>query len=241
MPERTFPVLRDEYVRLRRALIERAYGTANRQRNASVADEYHKVIYNLGHSGGAWEDTRFLGIRVLKNPFDLWAYQEILTEVRPDVLIETGTLEGGSAWYYAHLMDLLGHGRVITIDIVDRDDRPAHPRIKYISGSSIEPSVVAAVRREAGHASKVMVTLDSNHAADHVLQELQTYGPMVTTGSYCVVEDGNVNGHPVMPAHGPGPFEALTSFLRENRDFEVDRSREKYLVSFNPSGYLRRR
>ena len=86
-----------------------------------------------------------------------------------------------------------------------------------------------------------MVVLDSNHSRDHVLRELEVYGPLVTPGCYLVVEDTNVNGHPVLPDHGPGPMEAVEEFLATTDDFEVDRGRENRLLSFNPSGYLRRR
>ncbi len=86
-----------------------------------------------------------------------------------------------------------------------------------------------------------MVILDSDHSRDHVLRELELYSPLVTPGCYLVVEDTNVNGHPVSPEFGPGPMEAVEAFLETTNDFEVDRSREKLLLTFNPSGYLRRR
>ena len=86
-----------------------------------------------------------------------------------------------------------------------------------------------------------MVILDSDHSRDHVLRELELYAPLVTPGCYVVVEDTNVNGHPVVPRFGPGPMEAVQEYLATTDAFEVDRSREKLLLTFNPSGYLRRR
>ena len=85
-----------------------------------------------------------------------------------------------------------------------------------------------------------MVILDSDHSRDHVLRELELYAPFVTRGCYLVVEDTNVNGHPVVPGFGPGPMEAVTAFLRTAADFTVDHAREKFMLTFNPSGYLRR-
>ena len=85
-----------------------------------------------------------------------------------------------------------------------------------------------------------MVILDSDHSRDHVLAELRAYAPMVTTAQYLIVEDTNVNGNPVLPEFGPGPMEALDAFLAENDDFEPDDEREKFLLTFNPRGYLRR-
>jgi cephalosporin hydroxylase len=85
-----------------------------------------------------------------------------------------------------------------------------------------------------------LVILDSDHSRDHVLTELRTYSPLVTPGQYLIVEDTNVNGHPVLSEHGPGPAEALVEFLDETDGFEVDRAREKFGMTFNPGGYLRR-
>jgi cephalosporin hydroxylase len=96
------------------------------------------------------------------------------------------------------------------------------------------------VAERAAGAGRVLVVLDSDHSRDHVLAELRAYAPLVTPGSYLVVEDTNVNGHPVYEAFGPGPMEAVQDFLKERDDFEVDRSREKFLLTFNPGGWLRK-
>jgi cephalosporin hydroxylase len=95
--------------------------------------------------------------------------------------------------------------------------------------------------RAAAEGKPTMVVLDSDHSAAHVLAELRAYAPLVTPGCYLIVEDGNVNGHPVEPSFGPGPWEATKQFLAESNVFDVDREREKYLLTFNPTGYLRRR
>jgi cephalosporin hydroxylase len=206
----------------------------------TVAEQFHKLYYDLGEQGKTWMDTRWLGVPVGKIPFDLWIYQEILFETKPDLIIECGTSSGGSAYYLAGLMDLLGKGRIVTIDVVVCANLPAHPRIQYLTGSSISPEIVEMVKKNIQPGNSVMVILDSDHSAPHVLRELQIYSPLVTKGDYLIVEDSNLNGHPVWPAHGPGPMEAVQEFLATNNEFKIDKSREKFLVSFNPNGYLRR-
>jgi cephalosporin hydroxylase len=185
--------------------------------------------------------TWWRGHRVIKCPLDLWIYQEIIHELRPDLLIETGTMYGGSAYFLASIMDLAGTGEVLTIDRNEREGRPEHPRISYLTGSSSDPAIVAEATRRADGMQTVMVVLDSNHKAFHVLDELRAYNALVTPGSYLVVEDTNINGHPVEPTFGAGPMEALEEFLRENDDFEVDAEREKFLLTFNPRGWLRKK
>jgi cephalosporin hydroxylase len=183
-----------------------------------------------------------LGAPAQKCPLDLWIYQEILFETRPGLIVETGTAAGGSALFLASICDLLGHGHVVTIDVAE-GERPPHPRISYLHGSSTDPVIVAQVQRMAATADGVMVVLDSEHACEHVLAELEAYGPLVTPGCYLIVEDTNVNGHPVLAEHGPGPAEAVETFLANGAGalFDVDRDRERLLLSFNPGGYLRRR
>jgi cephalosporin hydroxylase len=172
----------------------------------------------------------------------LWIYQEIIHELRPDVIVETGTFNGGSALYMASLFDLLGGGRVITVDLDPQPNLPTHPRINYVRGlSSTSPEAVSKVKAMIGDDALVMVILDSDHSRDHVLDELRIYGQLVTPGQYLIVEDTNVNGHPVFPEFGPGPTEALDLYLKETDLFEIDPTREKFYMTFNPRGYLKRR
>jgi cephalosporin hydroxylase len=156
------------------------------------------------------------------------------------VVVECGTAGGGSAWYFAGLFDLIGNGRIVTVDVVDPGNRPEHERITYLSGSSIDPEVVEQVRSHIGADERVMVVLDSDHSMGHVLEELRAYQHLVSPGSYLIVEDSNINGHPVVPFCGPGPWEALEAFLRETDAFVRDKDREKFFLTFNPGGYLRR-
>lgn len=205
-----------------------------------VVKRFGQLFYYSGQTGGTWSDTHYMGVRLLKCPTDLWAYQEIVFETRPELIVEAGTAYGGSALYFAHLYDRLGVGRVLSVDIDPKPDLPRHERIAYLTGSSTSAEVVERVQREA-EGKRTMVVLDSDHSAAHVLKEMRLYSPLVSPGCYLIVEDTNINGHPSLPEHGPGPLEAVREFLKSDRHFEIDRSREKFLLTFNPSGYLRRR
>ncbi len=208
-----------------------------------TVDAFHKLFYYDGPDGvPVWATTTWLGVKCEKNPLDAWVCQEIFFETKPELIIETGVRFGGSILYWASLCVATGVGRVVGIDITMKDVHPTvpkHPRVKLITGASTSPSVVGMVRKLA-KGKRTMVVLDSDHTREHVLAELKAYGPLVTPGCYLVCEDGNVNGHPVRPDYGPGPGEALESFLSESSGWEVDRSREKLLMTFNPGGYLKR-
>ena len=207
-------------------------------RPAHIQAAFHKLFHKRGEE--TYQKTYWLGAHAQKCPLDMWIYQEILFETRPDVLIEAGTFKGGSAYYFASIFDLLKHGRVITIDIEEFPGRPVHDRITYLLGSSTSDQILAQVRSLIRPGETVMVSLDSDHHKNHVLNELRLYHSLVTPGNYLVVEDTHFNGHPILPKFGPGPTEAVEEFLRGNPDFQVDRSREKFGLTFNPGGYLKR-
>lgn len=198
---------------------------------------FHRRFYD----GLVWQTLSWCGHTVLKCPFDLWIYQEIIAELRPGLIVETGTYEGGSAMFMAHVCDMLGEGKVISIDPRPRAT-PDHPRIEYLKASSLD---VGALRRVADVASSVapahvLVILDANHSYSHVLHEVTAYAPFVTLGSYLIVEDTNINGRPVAVGFGPGPGEAADEFMSVRKDFVRDAHRERLLLSFNPGGYLKR-
>ncbi len=204
----------------------------------TISSQFHKLYY---HSPSRpWLNTRWLGIPVLKCPLDFWIYQEIIHEIKPDVIIECGTYKGGSALFFAALCEFMQHGRVITIDIQTDAQRPQHERITYLLGSTIAPEIVAQVRALLRPNESVMAVLDSDHSMSYVLQEMKIYNALVTPGSYLIVEDTSINGHPVAPQYGPGPMEAVQAFLKENDAFVVDKTREKFFMSFNPNGYLKK-
>lgn len=207
---------------------------------AEVVNRFHDLYFRRWITLGA--DTKNLswfGHHVVKCPLDLWLYQELLVRTRPDVVIETGTWCGGSALYLAMVLDHIGHGRVITVDIEAKPDRPEHPRIKYITGSSVDAAIIAEVRKATAN-DRAMVVLDSDHSAAHVYDEIIAYNSLVQVGDYLIVEDTNVNGHPVWPDFGPGPMEAVDKFLSENDEFVIDERCERFLMTLNPRGYLRR-
>jgi cephalosporin hydroxylase len=203
---------------------------------SELTDSFRELYYN----SRVFMHTYWLGVIVGKNPLDLWLYEEIIAEVRPDVIVECGTAFGGSALFFASICELIGNGRVISIDILSSETRPSHNRIEYLTGSSVSPEILAKVAESIGAEETVMVSLDSIHERDHVLQELRHYSRFVTPGSYLVAEDTMI-GHPTLPELLPGPMEAVEAFLHENEDFEADSQREKFFMSFNPGGWLRRK
>lgn len=202
--------------------------------NQFILDKFHKYYHGL------FQNTFWLGIPTLKCPLDLWVYQEIIYDLKPDIIIESGTYHGGSALFLATICDNLNHGLVLTIDINNDIDRMKHSRVVYLSGSSISKDTLKAIKSYIKDDDKVMVILDSEHNKDHVLSELWIYSEIVTKGSYLIVEDTNLNGHPVWPDFGPGPMEAVREFLMSTNNFTIDQTKEKYHLTFNPGGYLKR-
>ncbi len=215
--------------------IARVRGVASPSPKQIVINTFHSLYYRT-----ATQNTWYHGIQVLKCPLDLWVYQEILTETPVDLIVETGTHNGGSALYLAHICDRLDRGRIISVDIKDNSDRPMHPRIEYRIDSSTSAETFQAVQEAASEGQRTMFIFDSDHTREHVLGEMLLYADLVTPGSYMIVEDGNINGHPVYVDFGPGPQEAIEEFLPQRNDFTIDKSREKFLISMNPNGYLRR-
>jgi cephalosporin hydroxylase len=206
----------------------------------TIIENFHNLYYNGPEDKGQiFTRTYWMKVPCEKCPLDLWIYQEIISEIRPDLIIETGTRFGGSALFMAHILDILGKGEIITIDIDYMISRPIHPRVKYVHGSSSDTNLIESVLADR-HDEARMVVLDSDHSKAHVLQELHLLAPYVSVGSYLIVEDTNINGHPIFPTLGAGPYEAVEEFLETHKEFAVDEAREKFLMTFNPRGYLRR-
>jgi cephalosporin hydroxylase len=190
---------------------------------------------NFGH-------VTWLGHPIWQNILDLWVIQEAIAEIRPGLLIETGTNRGGSALFYGNLFDLLGHGRVITVDVTKMHDL-SHPRIEFLIGGSVDPAILERMRAAAADADgPVMVILDSDHARQHVAAELDAYAPLVTSGSLLLAQDGVIDTLPMLKADRPGPLPAIRRFLRAHPEFTLDgRMNERFLISHHPLGWLRRR
>ena len=195
----------------------------------------------------------WLGRPIIQFPQDIVAVQEIIWRARPDLIIETGVARGGSLMLSASMMELLGRGQVVGIDIDIRDDNrraieqhPLSSRIALIEGSSTDADVVRRVQQAAASSTTVLVLLDSNHTHEHVLRELELYSPLVDIGSYIVVFDTVIE---MMPAdsfpdrpwgRGNNPATAVRDFLARNDRFVVDRELEAGLViSVAPCGYLK--
>ena len=184
----------------------------------------------------------WLGHPIWQNILDLWTIQETIALVRPGLLIECGTNQGGSSLFFANLFDLMGEGEVVTVDIKRLHDL-SHPRVTYLIGSSTSEEVLEVVRRRAAACrGPVMVILDSDHRRDHVRRELEYYAPLVTPGSYCLVQDGVIDTLSVCGDGRPGPLPAIEDFLRSSDDFELDAERcERFLITHHPKGWLRRK
>jgi cephalosporin hydroxylase len=206
----------------------------------AIVDAFHRLYYDQRVEGRQTVLLSWFGHRILKCPFDIWTYQEIIHETKPELIVECGTRYGGGALYLASLLDLRGGpGEVLTIDITAMKHRPVHPRIRYVAGSTLDPAIVDQVRAAAA-GKRTMVILDSDHSAAQVAGELAIYPEFVSTGCYLIVDDANLGGHPVLPEHGPGPTEALDAWYPTQTQFVIDRSRERFMLSLNPRGFLKR-
>jgi cephalosporin hydroxylase len=196
----------------------------------------------------------WMGRPVIQYPQDIVAMQEIIWDIKPDLIIETGVAHGGSLILYASLLELIGKGEVLGIDIDIRthnreaiESHKMSKRIKLIQGSSISDEVIEKVKKEIKGKNTVMVLLDSNHTHDHVLAEMKLYSSFVTKGSYLVVFDTVVEDLPnenvVDRPWGKGnnPKTAVWEFLKRNDSFQIDTAiQNKLLITVAPDGYLKR-
>ena len=215
-----------------------------------VSNEFTEATIRSGYS----YNFSWMGRPIIQYPQDMIAMQEIIWEVKPDLIIETGIAHGGSLIYYASILELIGKGEVLGIDIdirehnrVEIEKHPMYKRIKMIQGSAISDGIIEQVKTYASGKQTVMVCLDSNHTHAHVLSELQLYSPFVTVGSYLVAFDTVVED---LPADlykdrpwtiGDNPKTAVKEFLKNSDRFVVDSMIDhKLLVSVAPSGYLKR-
>jgi len=184
----------------------------------------------------------WMGRRIQKNPLDLFIYSEIAYEIKPTVVIETGSLEGGSAIFWADMMKLIHgdeSGKVISIDV--NKPKETDRNVIFLTGDSLSTDIIPTLNRIIKPNDNVIVNLDSLHDMNHVYHEMIIYHNFVSPGSYMIIEDGIINGHPTHPEYGPGPYEACEAFLSEHPEFEVDHSRERFMITANPMGYLKRK
>jgi len=196
----------------------------------------------------------WLGRPIIQIPQDIVALQEIIWETKPDLIIETGIAHGGSLIFYASMLELIGRGEVLGIDVDIREHNKKEiekhkmaKRIKMIEGSSTDEKVVKEVEKIGKRHKKVMVCLDSLHTHKHVLKELNLYSKFVTKGSYLVVFDTIIEYFPKgffkdRPwDKGNNPATAVKAFLKKNKNFVIDKEIEnKLLITCAPGGYLKR-
>lgn len=208
-----------------------------RDENGPLLQSFAELFYT---SGCTWNTTQFLGVGTMKAPNDLWVYQDIIAKFKPKTIIETGTWAGASAMYFAVLMDLLGiDGEVRTVDYLDQR-LCAHPRVKFFLGRSTDPRVAEAVLKDITY--PLLISLDSDHTYDHVLEELRLYAPACRPHDWLVVEDTNVSwpeeeGRPA----DAGAAGATWRYINEHAgEWRQDILCERYLSGCHPGGWLQR-
>jgi len=236
--------MNDSYWERLRALRAGVRAFRRQHTRERVGRAYHMWYYD----SGLWQQTKWFGIPIQKLPFDLWNYQEILYELRPGLLIEFGSCYGGSALYFSHLLRSLGQPYcVLSVDVEPNriaERARQDPNIVFFHSSSSDPKVAEVITEQrANLPGPVFAILDSDHTKQHVLAEMELLRPLLKSGDYMVVEDSNINGHPVAFGWGEGPFEAIEEYMhRHPDDYSHDREREyRFAATFAPNGYLIRR
>ena len=222
------------------------------QRNDRLLSKAKNVLIKADRYRWLHQNS-WMGEPLLNLPQDMFALQEIIYKTRPDYIIETGVAWGGSLFFSASLLELIGGKKVIGIDIFIPNNLQSRlaknarlfSRIKLINGSSTDCDTIKQVKKIIGKSKKVMVILDSFHTHDHVLEELSSYAPFVGKGFYLICGDTIVESIPAQGhrprSWGPGnnPATALREFLKTNKRLSVDRDIDaKLLFTCHPGGYL---
>ena len=215
-------------------IAQQRFSEEEKAEHARIIQDFSHLYYEMKVQ--TWCNTKWRRVPIAKAPTDLWVYQELIEEIRPDLIIETGSLFGGSALYFRDILNtIFPGGHVISIDITHEHlfgKVKEIPGIEFILGSSIDPMIVAQVTSYIARAfaQRVMVVLDSNHEKEHVLQELAMYAPLVTKGSALIVEDTNT----------AGPKEAVEEWEPLHPEFKMSVMCEKLMLTFNRGGYFER-
>jgi cephalosporin hydroxylase len=211
------------------------------QPTGSEGDEYHKWYYNTF----VWKKTTWMGITCWKSVSDMWNYQEILYDLQPSLVVEFGSNQGGSALFFAGVMRQIGKPfKVLSVDINHKPLDPAarrDPDVLFVESSSTSTAIAEQIRHlKDEYPGKIFAILDSDHSMQHVLAEMKLLRPLLSCGDYLLVEDSSLNGHPVLPGWGPGPYEALEAYEQEfPNDYTHDVAREtKFGFTFAPCGFL---
>lgn len=227
-----------------------------------IASEPNKNMKQIENASQIWlrahwenklsYEVNWMGIPVIQTAEDMIIMQEIIYDVRPDFIIETGIAHGGSLIYFASLLEILGKGRVIGIDIEIRkhnkillEKHPMVKRITSIEGDSTSKEIFEKIRNIIPEKSKILVILDSNHTRDHVLKELNLYSSLVSRGSYIIVEDTimpEVAGYKHAKDYysSDNTKQAINIFMKDNKKFIIDRTREKLGFTYFSGGFLKK-
>lgn len=193
------------------------------------------------HTDLLFDKVRWRGVPARKNVLDAWVYQDIIHEVQPEIVVEIGNARGGSTLYLADVLDLVGRGEVIAVDIDHSTFQARHPRISLVTGDSLSPETLGKVEALA-RGRQGLVIHDGDHSDAHVLGDLRAYARFVRVGSYFIVEDTVVDLFRAGDGLGSvgGPLGAVEQFVSEDPRFEIDPKREYFVLTFNPRGYLKR-
>jgi cephalosporin hydroxylase len=183
----------------------------------------------------------YRGIKAIKCPFDYVIYQMLIFELKPDLIIEIGTNKGGSALYFADMLDIIGSGEIHTIDILKDETAPivnANPRIKRFTDGYQNYDL-----READGYKKIMVIEDGSHTYEDTIAAIRKFGPLVTKDSYLIVEDGIITELHLEEKFNGGPLRAIDEFMNQNSDYTIDRRWCDMFgtnATFNVNGYLKK-
>ena len=193
------------------------------------------------HTDLLFEKISWMGVPARKMVLDAWLYQQIIHALRPEIIIEIGNAEGGSTLYLANLLDLVGSGDVIAVDIDHSQFRVRHPRITTVTGDSAAPETLARVEAMA-RGRQGLVIHDGDHNHEHVLADLRAYAKFIQPGGYLIVEDTVIDLFKAGDGLGSvnGPLGAVEQFVQEDPRFQIDSECEQFVLTFNPRGYLKR-
>jgi cephalosporin hydroxylase len=208
-------------------------------RPTPVPDDLRSAFTDAVWHNQPWRRTTWLGAPVRTAPTDLLAYQEIISRVRPEWVVDVGGSDPGRPTFLASICQLIGHGKVLSIGERDGEGQPPHPRLLCCPPEPLDASVRDHVHSLVGGGNAVVVLGTCAHR-DATTAQFEAYADLVGVGSYVLVTDTVVNGHPVWTSFGPGPMEGIKQILNRNGDFVSDPEMEKYALSFNPGGFLRR-
>ena len=234
-----------EYWKNRGEIFKKIFTSAKPLRRKSYQKKFEMSLreWLLYHQKKiVFDQVTWMGMPIWKNPLDAWIYQEIVYEVKPDVIVEIGSNYGGGTKYFADLLDLIGKGIVISIDMDRSNYNLKHKRVRELTGNSSDQKIVSEVSCLC-KGKDVLVIQDGGHSLKQALEDLENYAKLVSLDSYFIMEDGIVD----LFHHGDGlgfqekgPLAAVENFLRRNPHFAVDSKKERYILTYNPKGFLKR-